>query len=117
MLLQIKKMYSSYVGENSIFEQQYLTGDLEVELTPQVCVCVHVCVCVCTCVCVYVCACVHTCLCLCVYERVSVHAYVSVCLSFWSVLLSSFVVGLVMYHIGLVHCGTANAGRVRVLYS
>ena len=39
-------MYSSYVGENSIFEKQYLTGDLEVELTPQVCVCVCVCVCV-----------------------------------------------------------------------
>ncbi|XP_065904486.1 succinyl-CoA:3-ketoacid coenzyme A transferase 1, mitochondrial-like [Dysidea avara] len=32
---QIKKMYSSYVGENALFEQQYLTGDLEVELAPQ----------------------------------------------------------------------------------
>lgn len=32
---QIKKMVSSYVGENKIFEQQYLKGELEVELTPQ----------------------------------------------------------------------------------
>lgn len=32
---QIKKMISSYVGENEEFEQQYLTGGLEVELTPQ----------------------------------------------------------------------------------
>lgn len=32
---QIKKMISSYVGENKIFEQQYLNGELEVELTPQ----------------------------------------------------------------------------------
>ncbi len=32
---QIKKMVSSYVGENKIFEQQYLNNDLEVELTPQ----------------------------------------------------------------------------------
>ncbi|OXS74759.1 CoA transferase subunit A [Domibacillus enclensis] len=32
---QIKKMVSSYVGENKIFEQQFLTGQLEVELTPQ----------------------------------------------------------------------------------
>lgn len=32
---QIKKMVSSYVGENKIFEQQYLNGELEVELTPQ----------------------------------------------------------------------------------
>src|SRR5881392_1347196 len=32
---QIKKMVSSYVGENKIFEQQYLSGELEVELTPQ----------------------------------------------------------------------------------
>ena len=29
-------MISSYVGENAEFEQQYLTGELEVELTPQV---------------------------------------------------------------------------------
>lgn len=32
---QIKKMISSYVGENKIFEQQYLSGELEVELVPQ----------------------------------------------------------------------------------
>ncbi|MCC8417313.1 MAG: CoA transferase subunit A [Rickettsia endosymbiont of Bryobia graminum] len=32
---QIKKMISSYVGENKIFEQQYIDGSLEVELTPQ----------------------------------------------------------------------------------
>ncbi|WP_396120257.1 CoA transferase subunit A [Domibacillus indicus] len=32
---QIKKIVSSYVGENKIFEQQYLSGELEVELTPQ----------------------------------------------------------------------------------
>ncbi|MBK8251363.1 MAG: CoA transferase subunit A [Polyangiaceae bacterium] len=32
---QIKKMISSYVGENKEFERQYLTGELEVELTPQ----------------------------------------------------------------------------------
>lgn len=32
---QIKKMISSYVGENKIFEQQFLSGALEVELTPQ----------------------------------------------------------------------------------
>lgn len=32
---QIKKMISSYVGENALFEQQYLSGELEVELTPQ----------------------------------------------------------------------------------
>ncbi|MGC8769341.1 3-oxoacid CoA-transferase subunit B [Calditerrivibrio sp.] len=32
---QIKKMISSYVGENSIFEKQFLNGELEVELTPQ----------------------------------------------------------------------------------
>lgn len=28
-------MISSYVGENKVFEKQYLTGELEVELTPQ----------------------------------------------------------------------------------
>ena len=33
---QIKRMISSYVGENATFEKQYLTGHLEVELTPQV---------------------------------------------------------------------------------
>lgn len=32
---QIKKMISSYVGENAIFEQQFLSGELELELTPQ----------------------------------------------------------------------------------
>ncbi|MCP8969868.1 CoA transferase subunit A [Ectobacillus ponti] len=32
---QIKKMVSSYVGENKIFEQQFLSGELEVELVPQ----------------------------------------------------------------------------------
>lgn len=32
---QIKKMISSYVGENKEFECQYLNGELEVELTPQ----------------------------------------------------------------------------------
>ena len=33
---QIKRMISSYVGENAEFERQYLQGELEVELTPQV---------------------------------------------------------------------------------
>ena len=32
---QIKKMMSSYVGENAEFERQMLSGELEVELTPQ----------------------------------------------------------------------------------
>jgi 3-oxoacid CoA-transferase subunit A len=32
---QVKKMVSSYVGENKEFERQYLSGELEVELTPQ----------------------------------------------------------------------------------
>lgn len=32
---QIKKMVSSYVGENAVFEQQFLSGELEVELVPQ----------------------------------------------------------------------------------
>lgn len=32
---QIVKMVSSYVGENKEFERQYLSGELEVELTPQ----------------------------------------------------------------------------------
>lgn len=32
---QVKKMISSYVGENKVFEKQYLNGELEVELTPQ----------------------------------------------------------------------------------
>ena len=32
---QVKKMISSYVGENAEFERQMLTGELEVELIPQ----------------------------------------------------------------------------------
>lgn len=32
---QVKKMISSYVGENALFMQQLLDGELEVELTPQ----------------------------------------------------------------------------------
>jgi 3-oxoacid CoA-transferase subunit A len=32
---QVKRMVSSYVGENKIFEQQFLSGQLEVELCPQ----------------------------------------------------------------------------------
>lgn len=32
---QIRKMISSYVGDNRLFEQQYLSGALELELTPQ----------------------------------------------------------------------------------
>ena len=32
---QVKKMISSYVGENKLFEQKYLDGTLELELTPQ----------------------------------------------------------------------------------
>ncbi len=32
---QIKKMISSYVGENKLFEQLYLSGELELELNPQ----------------------------------------------------------------------------------
>lgn len=32
---QIRKMVSSYVGENKEFERQYLNGELEVELNPQ----------------------------------------------------------------------------------
>ncbi|MFE4813733.1 CoA transferase subunit A [Peribacillus simplex] len=32
---QIKKMIASYVGENKLFEQQFLSGELEVELVPQ----------------------------------------------------------------------------------
>ena len=34
--IQVKRMISSYVGENAEFERQYLSGELEVELTPQV---------------------------------------------------------------------------------
>lgn len=33
---QIKKMISSYVGENKEFERQYLAGELELEFTPRV---------------------------------------------------------------------------------
>src|SRR5687768_10688641 len=32
---QIRKMISSYVGENKEFERQFLSGELEVELCPQ----------------------------------------------------------------------------------
>lgn len=32
---QISKMIASYVGENKTFEQQFLSGELKVELTPQ----------------------------------------------------------------------------------
>jgi 3-oxoacid CoA-transferase subunit A len=32
---QIKKMVSSYVGENKLFAQQYLSGELELEFNPQ----------------------------------------------------------------------------------
>ena len=31
---QIKKMISSYVGENKLFAQQYLAGELEIEFNP-----------------------------------------------------------------------------------
>ena len=32
---QVRKMISTYVGENDTFERQFLTGELEVELVPQ----------------------------------------------------------------------------------
>ena len=32
---QIRKMIASYVGENKIFEKMYLSGEIELELTPQ----------------------------------------------------------------------------------
>ncbi len=32
---QVKKMISSYVGENKLFESQYLSGELDLELNPQ----------------------------------------------------------------------------------
>lgn len=32
---QVRKMISSYVGENKLFEQQYLSGELDLELNPQ----------------------------------------------------------------------------------
>ncbi len=31
----MRKVVASYVGENALFEQQVLSGELEVELTPQ----------------------------------------------------------------------------------
>lgn len=31
----MRKMISSYIGENKLFEQQYLSGELELELNPQ----------------------------------------------------------------------------------
>ena len=35
MTRQIRKMISSYVGENKEFERQYLPGELEIEFNPQ----------------------------------------------------------------------------------
>lgn len=32
---QVRKMISSYVGENKLFEEQYLSGELDLELNPQ----------------------------------------------------------------------------------
>ena len=32
---QVKKMISSYVGDNKLFEQLYVSGEMELELTPQ----------------------------------------------------------------------------------
>ena len=32
---QVRKMIASYVGENKEFERQYLSGELELEFTPQ----------------------------------------------------------------------------------
>jgi 3-oxoacid CoA-transferase subunit A len=32
---QVRKMIASYVGENKVFEKQFLSGELEVELNPQ----------------------------------------------------------------------------------
>src|SRR5689334_23046546 len=32
---QVRKMISSYVGENKLFAQQYLAGELEIEFNPQ----------------------------------------------------------------------------------
>src|SRR5215470_9637085 len=32
---QIRKMISSYLGENKLFAQQYLAGELEIEFNPQ----------------------------------------------------------------------------------
>ncbi len=36
MVIQIKRMMSSYIGGNREFEREYLQGELEVELIPQV---------------------------------------------------------------------------------
>jgi 3-oxoacid CoA-transferase subunit A len=33
---RLKRLIASYVGENAEFKRQYLAGELEVELTPQV---------------------------------------------------------------------------------
>jgi acyl CoA:acetate/3-ketoacid CoA transferase alpha subunit len=33
---RVKRVIASYVGENAEFERQYLAGELELELTPQV---------------------------------------------------------------------------------
>ena len=78
-------MYSSYVGENAVFESQYLSGELEVELTPQVWLMDHsvtmyvcMCVCVCVCVCVVCVCCVYACVCTCVCMCV-LYVYVCVC--------------------------------------
>ena len=35
IVIQLKRMISSYVGENKEMERQYFGGELEVELTPQ----------------------------------------------------------------------------------
>ncbi|WP_275428933.1 CoA transferase subunit A, partial [Enterobacter hormaechei] len=32
---QVRKVVASYVGENALFEQQVLSGELAIELTPQ----------------------------------------------------------------------------------
>ena len=32
---QVRRMISSYIGDNKLFEQQYLSGELELELNPQ----------------------------------------------------------------------------------
>jgi 3-oxoacid CoA-transferase A subunit len=32
---QVAKVHASYIGVNSVFEQQYLNGELELHLTPQ----------------------------------------------------------------------------------
>ena len=49
---QVERMIASYVGENPVFEHQYLAGDLEVEFVPQGtlaerlrCACVVACCC------------------------------------------------------------------------